>query len=241
MINSLKSMTIVFALLLVCTFIAPASTANITYYGGSMSARPITDNNNGTVVLEITLMSWFKRNGSQGVWCNNTKAQQQASVSTPGTLRCVSGCTTGGFTSAPVASMVCQSFSAVNDWSVTQLIANYLVTKSSANYVVSFQNLTFSNVEQVVGSVASVLPSVTALLTMTQNLTNRSDTNLINTTPITTISPLIYIPSYSSYALSIPFYDADGDVVNCRFSKATPVNECCKGFRSALSNNIPSP
>jgi hypothetical protein len=85
MINGSKSRTIVLVLLL-CTFIAPASTANTTYYGGSMSARPITDNNNGTVILEITLMSWFKRNGSQGVWCNTTSTQQQTSVATPGTL-----------------------------------------------------------------------------------------------------------------------------------------------------------
>jgi hypothetical protein len=134
--------------------------------------------------------------------------------------------------------MACESFSAVNDWSVTQVVANYLVTRSSANYVMKFQNLTFSNVEQVVGSVASVLPSVTALLTMTQNLTNRSDTNLINTTPITVISPIIYVPRYSSYYLRIPVYDADGDLVNCRFSRPSPVNDCGKNFSSALSINV---
>lgn len=57
------------------------------------------------------------------------------------------------------------------------------------------------------------------------DITNRTDTNMINNSPTTLMSPIIRLPIDIMYNLSIPSNDIDGDYVRCRWSEWMK-NEC---------------
>jgi hypothetical protein len=173
------------------TLSAVGSSTSYLYYGGSVSSRPIFDNGNGTVTLEVTITSGFQRSGSPSTWCNDTFVVTQNPVANPGMAYCLNGCLRS-FSSAVVNTMFCESFSEVNNWSLTQFVSELLVLKSNS-YIMAFQNLTFSNI-MVSGA---PLPAPAALLTFVQNSNTRSDKPVINTTPITIMPPLITLAAYT--------------------------------------------
>jgi hypothetical protein len=47
----------------------------------------------------------------------------------------------------------------------------------------------------------------------------RTDTNTINSTPISSMFPLVYLRTGIQYPLKITYYDADNDVVRCRWAE----------------------
>ena len=64
------------------------------------------------------------------------------------------------------------------------------------------------------------------------NLEPRPDNELINSSPTSSITPVVHVPTGSRTSLDIPMSDADGDNIVCRFAKASnsfggvTVDEC---------------
>lgn len=57
------------------------------------------------------------------------------------------------------------------------------------------------------------------------DLNPRPDNGLLNTSPVTSSLPLLRIQRGCEFIVDIPYYDADGDFVKCRWAKALK-NEC---------------
>ena len=68
------------------------------------------------------------------------------------------------------------------------------------------------------------------------NMKPRTDNGLINSSPTSDIEPIVYVPAGINITgtVDIPMNDVDGDIVECRFAKAsnslggTPIDECDK-------------
>ena len=56
------------------------------------------------------------------------------------------------------------------------------------------------------------------------NLTKRADTGRINSSPVSTTSPVIRVQSGCPQDLVIPMEDPDGDVIRCRWAR--DLHEC---------------
>ena len=76
---------------------------------------------------------------------------------------------------------------------------------------------------------------------MKGNVAPRPDTGLINSSPVTTATPL-RLQAGCSHTIRIPVRDADGDIVRCR--RAVWTEECsgaCDGLPGALLNQVCAP
>ncbi|CAF1417453.1 unnamed protein product [Rotaria sordida] len=76
------------------------------------------------------------------------------------------------------------------------------------------------------------------LLAMYVNLAPRADNNLVNHSPTSSLSLVIYVPIAVNTSISVPMSDEDGDILRCRFAQSSKnmsgiiVNECSGGCSS---------
>ncbi|XP_076071097.1 adhesion G protein-coupled receptor B1-like [Mytilus galloprovincialis] len=71
------------------------------------------------------------------------------------------------------------------------------------------------------------------------DLTIRSDTGMINTSPISAMQPVVRVKQGCSYSIHIQVDDEDGDMVKCRWANDDIVDECggvCNGLNGSVLN-----
>ena len=134
-----------------------------------------------------------------------------------GSLTCQSGC------SGTVGSLAyqCTDFSATEDWSYGQNTI-YYTFPSSGTVTVGYTGCCW------------ISPfSSSWSLTTTFSMTPRSDTNVINSTPRASTSPVVRLQAGCTHEIVIPVSDPDDDVVKCRFATGSDCYDICGGIPGA--------
>lgn len=199
------------------------------FYGGTLSASPIADYGN-------TVQYAFKANlaYTRSHYCNppNNPFCQYCNISTiinkerlsssSFVFLCRNGCSTRPVNTSILSfRVICISFSVLNNWSYGEETIFVNITKTD-----DFQasNYGYSWIPLMIYS--SILQGWELRIKMNTN--NRSDNNKINSTPYTLFPPVIAVRVGTVYIVDIPVYDADGDLIRCRWANQT-LSECeCK-------------
>ena len=72
------------------------------------------------------------------------------------------------------------------------------------------------------------------------NLTRRADNSRVNTSPVTSVTPIVRLRHGCSHRIVIPNQDADQDIVRCRWAEAAQ-SECagvCRTFPGATLDEV---
>ena len=75
---------------------------------------------------------------------------------------------------------------------------------------------------------------------MKGNLTRRTDNGRVNTSPVTSVTPIVRLRHGCSHRIVIPHEDADQDIVRCRWAEAAQ-SECagvCRTFPGATLDEV---
>ena len=132
-------------------------------------------------------------------------------------INCVQGCAIAGQVVA-TTKIICTAFSPASqeDWMYGSASSLFNVPITT-NYSVSFANFAWINLQQW-GHFISNPFNQDWELRLKLDTTNRSDIRTINTSPITTMFPLVYLRVGVQYPLVIPVFDQNMDVIRCRWS-----------------------
>ncbi|XP_052078889.1 adhesion G protein-coupled receptor B1-like [Mytilus californianus] len=71
------------------------------------------------------------------------------------------------------------------------------------------------------------------------DLTIRTDTGMVNTSPISAIQPVVRVKQGCSFSIHIQVKDDDGDIVKCRWANNKTADECggiCNGLSGSIMN-----
>ncbi|CAC5379424.1 unnamed protein product [Mytilus coruscus] len=71
------------------------------------------------------------------------------------------------------------------------------------------------------------------------DLTIRTDTGMVNTSPISAIQPVVRVKQGCSFSIHIQVKDDDGDIFNCRWANNKTADECggiCNGLSGSILN-----
>jgi hypothetical protein len=192
-----------------CTLLVEAS----HFFGGSMSAMVIADMGT-TVNISYTNHFAYKRSNTglspNTTWCNDTTIQSKAQFGSTELIYCARNCFTLGEIVGTTV-VYCESFSELENWSYGISSFTYAAPKSN-NYQVTYPSGSWG---PLAAYGAGNRTTANWELRLRQNLNNRSDTNVINTTPVTLSSPFTTLPRGIIYNLKIPFMDVDQDIVRC--------------------------
>jgi hypothetical protein len=180
-----------------------------------MSAVPVRDNGTAVIVQFNSHFS-YRRTGStlgNASWCNETTVQQNQLIGQSSPIKCRTGCTVA---SEIVGNTLvyCQAYSVEGNWSFGINSFTFTAPKSSS-YQISYASGTWGRLAVVGVNATGNITSSYWEIRMAINLLNRTDTKIINRTPVTLIAPTITIPQGIQYPLRIPNFDLDGDNVTC--------------------------
>lgn len=184
---------------------------------GTISWQPRS--NTTTTVTMLVTHSWGWRNSaSTTTACDNTIISGAALMGVVNDIYCDVGCTYYNQIVGDT-SMYCTAFSdpLIDDWSMGY--KSYLITiPVSSDVEIYFSSSAW------VGLYAG---GGTWMVRAKMNTLVRSDIGKINSSPITTSAPSYCIRQGYSYQIILPIADANqGDDLRCRWSSATPTDEC---------------
>ncbi|XP_045205733.2 CUB and sushi domain-containing protein 3-like [Mercenaria mercenaria] len=178
-----------------------------------------TPSEDGSTITISFRISW--RRTYAGYWCNDSIITNGTLIG-GGNLVCSSGC------NDTIGSLFyqCTDYSEIDDWSTGRHDITYTVTSTQFSF--SFSSCCWIST-LVVGKDGNwnVQASV--------DLSVRSDTGRINSSPTVEMTPVLNLQHGCSYTVKLPVGDVDGDIVRCRW--ATGLTECsdvCNGFIGAV-------
>lgn len=123
-----------------------------------------------------------------------------------GYIVCDTGCGTMGERIGDTR-FKCTAFSAAEDWTMGERIFQYYVP-ITADYQASFTGSAWINLNLGGGGAWEVRTKLDTRI--------RPDTGMVNSSPVTTMAPMVRTSRGYKYQISIPWADADDDDVNCR-------------------------
>ncbi|VDI29616.1 Hypothetical predicted protein [Mytilus galloprovincialis] len=159
--------------------------------------------------------------------CDSVSISDRTLVNVGGSLLCFGGCS-GTLMSS--LSYQCTDYSVDENWKYGQ--RTVILTFPSAqndSYAFGYSGCCWA--DRVKSS------SGNWLLLATANLSIRADNGRINSSPVSSMQPVITIKQNCSYALKIPVLDEDDDVVRCRLANTVLIDECkgnCNGFNFSI-------
>ncbi|XP_071952867.1 integrin beta-like protein C [Antedon mediterranea] len=164
-------------------------------------------------------ISW--RRSSQ--YCNETTIANQQLLG-GGSLSCTNGCS-----GSVSLSFYCTDFSTTEDW--TTGVRSVLFSSSgNKTFVMSFTGGNWIGGLHIGSNGNWALP-------MSVDLTVRQDTGRPNSSPVSSVTPIVRLQHGCSHTFTIPVNDPDGDMVRCRWAAGS--SECdsvCNGFPNAALN-----
>ena len=166
--------------------------------------------------MEISFHISWRRSSNEGGSCSSSIIQNGNLIG-GGSLTCQSGCigTVGSLT------YQCTDFSATENWSYGQNTIHYTFS-SSGTVTVGYTGCCW------------ISPfNSDWRLTTTFSMTPRSDTNVINSTPRASTSPVVRLQAGCTHEIVIPVSDPDNDVVKCRFATGSDCFEICNSIPAA--------
>ncbi len=132
----------------------------------------------------------------------------------------VYGCTnSGNYCNCITTDVICTDYSVTQDLSSGQKVTFVSITQN-AQFYLSYQDSNWLPL----ATAASASWSITSYV----NLVVRTN-NLLNTPPVVTVLPVIYLPVSVQSVINLLVIDIDNDYIQCRWARLSPVDECnCK-------------
>ncbi|XP_053391178.1 CUB and sushi domain-containing protein 3-like [Mercenaria mercenaria] len=198
-------------LFVTCVFV------NASHFRGAIfSWTPSDDGSSITISFRI---SWRKT--YEGNWCDESTITDGTLIGA-GNLVCSSGCI------GHVGSLAfqCTDYNDNDDWSTGRHDITYAV--DSTQFSFSFSDCCWIST-LVVGAGGNWNVQATV------DLSVRSDTERINSSPTVDMTPMLNLQHGCFYKIELPVGDVDGDIVRCRWAKGS--TECavvCNGFIGAV-------
>ncbi|XP_078331912.1 uncharacterized protein LOC111109459 isoform X4 [Crassostrea virginica] len=198
------------------------------FRGGSLSWAPTSKPSE----IKISHQMAWRRSYSSSAYCDDAKISSQANITVSASTYCRAGCNS----TSSVSSLYgrCIAFSASEDWTLTEGSFLFKAPTPGIAYTLRTEFCCWQSLRNG-GSSSDIR------LTMTADLRPRTDTGVINSSPVVTMTPIVRLLSGCSHQIQIPIIDADGDIVRCRFPTSSNSNECgylCDGLPgSSLDSN----
>lgn len=188
------------------------------YRGGSLTAKPLNDYGS-FIEIEYTLsLSW--RRSFTDCMCTQTTIDNNGTFGPTGEkIMCDTNCKVP-YEIIGSADIICTAFaSPPEDWSYGSKTLIYNVT-ANVRFYEAFHN------GSAWMSLLEVGKDTKWMLRSKLDTTKRPDTGTINTTPITSMPPVVTLRSDFIHTIQIPATDADvTDDVRCRWSNSA-MDEC---------------
>jgi hypothetical protein len=123
----------------------------------------------------------------------------------------------GLYCNCVTTDVICTDYSVTQDLSSGQKVT-FVPIEQNAQFYLTFQD-------------SNWLPLATAStaswsITSYVNLAHRSDNGFINTPPVVTVLPVIYLPLSVQSVINLLVIDADNDYIQCRWGRLGSVDEC---------------
>ena len=208
-------------ILLIFAFFTSARSSH--FFGGSISWRPIVANVANRTTVTIQLKQAY-------TWSLTLHPCQAVTGQPTDTLSCYLNCFGSG---GIYVKGVCTGYDLGLNVSMSQSLIN-LTYSVNTRRILAYQSVQWITLVSGVKGWS---------LTVDINLTARSDNGLINSSPTTSMVPLVVIPVNTGQVLRIPMADTDGDIVRCRWAnrsavKASITIDECNGVCQDLSGAI---
>jgi hypothetical protein len=197
-------------IIIICT-----QTSLSSHFRGGTIMWKLVSSDNLKAIINVTLKFGWRRDASQSFFCNQTYIQSRTRMIGELGLN-----VTPGILSTNFSGVYCTDFSEADNWSYGEIT---LPVRYNAIYT--------GTTYQIVYSGDAWIPLLnggrTWNLISRVNLNIQNRTQRINQSPITSMSPLIKIPTGCYQEIRIPIDDADGDLVRCRWSIGTECGDSC--------------
>nr|XP_022295374.1 uncharacterized protein LOC111105368 isoform X1 [Crassostrea virginica] len=180
------------------------------FRGGSLSWKPTS---NPTQIKISHQIAW--RRTYSGAFCDDSTISSGGTISISANLYCRTGCST----TSKISSLYgrCIAYSSSEDWSLGEGSFFYTLPTPGMKYTFRVEACCWQSLLNG-GSSDSIR------MTMTADLATRTDTGVINSSPVVTMTPIVRLLAGCQHSVKIPTIDDDGDIVRCRFPSSS--NEC---------------
>ncbi|CAF0952640.1 unnamed protein product [Rotaria sordida] len=239
-------MMIISVFLIIFIFINPVD--NSHFRGGMISWRRATDeksvlNTKKTIIIDQRY-AWSKSAAASACTSSTISSFGLIGENTVSVLKCQSSlatCTSAQYTANISTYVPCTDYN-------TALGMSFGYSSTTVNLTVISTGIVVGYV--VSGAWLSLQLSSGGWSMMTYiNMKPRLDNELINSSPTSSISPIVYVPASSniSTSIDIPMDDIDGDNIECRFAKASNIlggvtvdecNDVCKSLALPASTQL---
>jgi hypothetical protein len=171
--------------------------------------------------------SFFRRDYDHTTFCDEEMIKNKIYFAPNFNIFCDQGCSQSNELIGNT-SIVCTSYSVIDNWSLGQNLFNYTLPKNKT-IEISFKGNFW--IELV--SLETNRHNAYWELRAKYNTSLRSDTYRMNSSPITLIPPVIKIQRGKIHDIKIPTADLDDDLVKCRWSKFNECASICSYIKNA--------
>lgn len=200
------------------------------FYGGFITAYPKTENYS-TIDVEFSVSVSYTRSyfsnctglsNCYSYFCNQSTIDNQQYIASVNNLRCQVGCYQQNQIVGTTLGK-CKAFSISNDWSMSENRFVFQIPKTS-HYEISFTGKYWKTLKYNTPNVS--LGNWEIRLKIDSRI--RLDTKRMNISPLTFVVPVLVLSLRTVYTMKVPTYDADGDVVKCRWGNYSRGECSCK-------------
>eukprot|EP00105_Crassostrea_gigas_P037277 XP_019921425.1 PREDICTED: integrin beta-like protein D [Crassostrea gigas] len=168
------------------------SFANCSHFrGGSISWKPTSNPSQ----IEISHQMAWRRSYSSSAYCDDTKIANGGLIALSANLYCREGCNS----TSSISTMrgKCIAFSTGEDWSLGEGSFLFTVPTPGIQYTFRLEGCCWQ-------SLSNGASSGTMRMTLTADLQPRSDTGVINSSPVVTMTPVVRLLAGCQHSLRIP-------------------------------------
>ncbi|XP_015760399.1 PREDICTED: uncharacterized protein LOC107339598 isoform X2 [Acropora digitifera] len=209
-------MTLATKSMILIVFLVLVHNAVCTHFrGGTFTYTPDNPSDPANTTVVITFRIGWRRSFSYRTFCTQSTISSGQLIGINGYLQCRDRCY------GRVGSLLfrCTDFGINEDWTTGTNSFQYtfpIPSVSPRYYQVSYEGYNWISLVHESGA--------SWQLRMYVNLTVRDDTGRMNTSPVTTMTPIVRLKFGCNHTIFIPVTDADNDEVRCRW--ATGYGEC---------------
>ena len=192
------------------------------FLGGTITWYPLNASDTGTpvaiVIKQTYLWSYSRMPCTNSMIANNSLVPNYSGVGTS-TLNCIANCGIGsvGYTSVPVIPY-CVDVSVPLDLTVGQR-SDIVYLERGDDFSVAYQNSAWRALTTAAATSWSISSTI--------NVEPRSDNDLYNNAPVSTMMSPLSIVFNQPTVINLPIADADGDILRCRWTTVSNgINEC---------------
>ncbi|CAG2206265.1 unnamed protein product [Mytilus edulis] len=181
--------------------------------------------------IEITYRFAFTRSSNVAFFCDENAIKNRTLLAGGENIQCQSGC--AGIITKNY--LYCTDFSETEDWTIGVMNFKYtLPVSNTKKFQFGLTGCCWLPLNEAGAEAGYILRARV-------DLTNRSDTGRINSSPISAMQPVFRLNQGCDYIIKIPVADDDGDTVRCRWARNTTYDECsdvCKTFTGSYLDEV---